>query len=680
MESDTEMEDFDRSEEGSNWSDDSYLADEDFSFDYQEGVDPHEDALDWEEEDSNESASDSPPRVTPRIESQSESGVNGSESPEETWLPCKGSQSTRTSSVETEEDEGPLLSTLHPDQQRSPSTKTHSPRKRVLASPSLKSKVPRLSTPRKTSRLPHRTESDQPWKTEEDPDEGPQPLRFCPSRPPGPQVDPSAMYSPLDLFQMFFTKVTVRTLCDNTNRQAARNIGRGKKFKWIDITVKEFYKFIGLVFFTALVKTRAISDYWITNSIFSIPLWQTKAREALQDESAANSARNRDTPKTLPGSAMSVVYHSVSFQTEIAFMIGTTLKEWPQLSISLLTLDIKTEEDEAPPLLIALPSEQQCSPSEPLAEEHYALTEGTLKEKSWSTEKDHDEGSAPLNFSPDRCPGVQLNASATVLSWNIHTSDPDEDAVNDHRKGTPEYDGLFRLKPLLNDIRHACLSYYHPQKNLSVHKRSVASKCMVSNLRAHEHFKEKLTKVGFKLFVLTDSSNGYTVDYIELISCYSANRKTFKWYRSLFFLFVDIATTNSFLIHKDLCKGNKVQPVPHKDFMENLTAQLCEVPLEIPTRRGKTGHMPIRIKVTDNISRMATFGRRHCENCKKTRGYLQTPWICNEYQDVTIVEFYKCIGLVLFIGQLKLRKIVDYWKDLNLFSVLFPTTFMSRDR
>ncbi|XP_013997129.1 uncharacterized protein isoform X2 [Salmo salar] len=97
MESDTEMEDFDSSEEESNWSDDSYLADEDFSFDYQEGVDAHEDALDWEE-DSNESAGDTPPRVTPRKESQSESEVNCSGSPEEPWLPCKGSQSTRTSS------------------------------------------------------------------------------------------------------------------------------------------------------------------------------------------------------------------------------------------------------------------------------------------------------------------------------------------------------------------------------------------------------------------------------------------------------------------------------------------------------------------------------------------------------------------------------------------------------
>ncbi|CAB1320933.1 unnamed protein product, partial [Coregonus sp. 'balchen'] len=363
------------------------------------------------------------------------------------------------------------------------------------------------------------------------------------------------MYSPLDLFQKFFTKATVRTLCDNTNRQAARNICRGKKFKWIDITMKELYKFIGLVLFTALIKTRTISDYWITNSIFSIPFPAT--------------VMNRDRYR--------------------------------------------------------------------------------------------------------------------IISWNIHMSDPDEDAVNDRKKGTPEYDRLFRLKPLMNDIRHACMSCFHPHRNLAVDERMVASKAINGLI---EYIKSKPTKYGFKIFVLADSSNGYTVDYAvymgknvfpigfgmsydavsietqskpkntghtpvpiksvadkskrssagrrrcefckksgrsdkdtpwkcnecgvalcvipdrncfhdwhnlegmapELISCYSANRKTFKRYSSLFFNFVDIATTNSFLIHKDLCKGNKIQPMPHKDLMEKLTAQLCEVPLEIHTRRGKIGH------------------------------------------------------------------------------------------
>lgn len=90
----------------------------------------------------------------------------------------------------------------------------------------------------------------------------------------------------------------------------------------------------------------------------------------------------------------------------------------------------------------------------------------------------------------------------------------------------------------------------------------------------------------------------------ELISCYSANHKTFKWYRSL-------------------CLT--------KISWKNLQNSFVRFPLRFPPGGGKLD-TPTRIKVTDNISRTVTFGCRHCENCKKTRGYLQNPWICNEFQ------------------------------------------------
>jgi len=35
------------------------------------------------------------------------------------------------------------------------------------------------------------------------------------------------------------------------------------------------------------------------------------------------------------------------------------------------------------------------------------------------------------------------------LAWNIHTSDPVEDAFNDSRKGTDDYDCLHRIHPCM---------------------------------------------------------------------------------------------------------------------------------------------------------------------------------------------------------------------------------------
>uniref|UniRef100_A0A3P9N534 PiggyBac transposable element-derived protein domain-containing protein n=1 Tax=Poecilia reticulata TaxID=8081 RepID=A0A3P9N534_POERE len=63
---------------------------------------------------------------------------------------------------------------------------------------------------------------------------------------------------------------------------------------------------------------------------------------------------------------------------------------------------------------------------------------------------------------------------------NLHLSDPEDDAVNDRRKGSPEYDCLHRLRPLYDSVRVAC--------------------------RAS---KKQTASWGIKLFVLCDSS-GYT--------------------------------------------------------------------------------------------------------------------------------------------------------------------------
>lgn len=62
-----------------------------------------------------------------------------------------------------------------------------------------------------------------------------------------------------------------------------------------------------------------------------------------------------------------------------------------------------------------------------------------------------------------------------TLFWNIHMSDPEEDVKNDKRKGTPDYDKLARIKPLVDDICTACQAHYHPRKELAVDERMVAT-------------------------------------------------------------------------------------------------------------------------------------------------------------------------------------------------------------
>ncbi|KAJ8370383.1 hypothetical protein SKAU_G00104110 [Synaphobranchus kaupii] len=69
----------------------------------------------------------------------------------------------------------------------------------------------------------------------------------------------------------------------------------------------------------------------------------------------------------------------------------------------------------------------------------------------------------------------------------------------------------------------------------------------------------------------------------QLIQYYSTHRKTARWYRTMLLHFLDIATTNAYILHREISSANQVQPMAHKDFMVELVSQLCGMDKAVKT-------------------------------------------------------------------------------------------------
>ena len=71
-------------------------------------------------------------------------------------------------------------------------------------------------------------------------------------------------------------------------------------------------------------------------------------------------------------------------------------------------------------------------------------------------------------------------------------------------------DKLRKVNSFIDYFKGRCLSLYQPRKNVAIDERMVKSRHR-SGIR--QYIKDKPTKWGIKLWVLADSSNGYTIDF-----------------------------------------------------------------------------------------------------------------------------------------------------------------------
>ena len=123
----------------------------------------------------------------------------------------------------------------------------------------------------------------------------------------------------------------------------------------------------------------------------------------------------------------------------------------------------------------------------------------------------------------------------------------------------------------------------------------------------------------------------------QLIGKYNTLRKTNKWWKTLFFHFIDIARVNSYILFNEFRQKYPNNPDLKRpanynqlDFTMELTRQLAgiedyeEIPVRL--RKKKIGAHPMRVMVSENRSRCklcyAKFqkdikSRYYCVTCKQ---------------------------------------------------------------
>lgn len=495
-------------------------------------------------------------------------------------------------------------------------------------------------------------DSAKSWKTEKDPDFCPVANRFIPARPPGHQLNSNNRHTPLDLFKLFFSNDAILTLCQNTNKQAAENIAKGKKYSWTDLDIPEFLNYIGLTFFFSLVKLDNICDYWKKNTIFSVPF---PADVMPQDR-----------------------YRAISW------------------NIHMSDPDKDVENDRQK----GTPQYDHLSQLKPLMDtiKHackmfYHPRQNLLIDERTLVRKNHTGSIQKMAANPKKC-GFKLfvlsDCSGYILDFAVYTG------KSQFESGTGlAYDSVMRLvksaylgsgynlfldhfytspklfKDLLSLNIGACGTYRDNRRGCpTTQSNALKTKDHKGTLRwiredSVVFVKWKDSREVSICSTVHQAFSGYTVERrgknengkptVRSIPCptpvmeynkymggtedllgqltqyYSVHHKTSYWYRLLFLHFLDIAATNSFLLHKELCKEKHEEPMTHRAFLEELTAQLCGVTVAVPPTKGSSGHLPVPISNQPDSCNRVSYGRRTCVQCRlKKKEYQSTPWMCKE--------------------------------------------------
>lgn len=489
------------------------------------------------------------------------------------------------------------------------------------------------------------------WKTEDDPDVAPAKLKFSPRRTPGVQPPVHLVrHTPVDIFGCFFDAEVLRLLCANTNKKAARNKERGRKFQWRDITVEELKKFLGLLLYMSVLNLPRMTDLWRRNTIFAIPFPATvmsrdRFKAILSSLYICDPAEDALNDRA-KGTEEYDCLHRVRLLIE-HMRIRCMAVYHPRQHISVDERMVATK---------ARLSFKQYMKDKPTkwGLKFFVLADcnGYAVDFRLYTGKARESSGNGLSFDvvTSLVNREYLGTGYIVYCDNFYTSPQlfrhlglqGFGACGTYRPGKvgapqTEKNALTRRSPRgsIRWIRDGDLLFVKwmdtREVSMCTNVHSVHSGETV--LRWKKNGEGSYEQVPVPRPTVVAEYNRYMggVDTSDqMIGTNSVHRKTHRWHMIIFQHMLDIAVTNSFIVSKEQAANRRERPPTRQEFQEELCAQLLGVPLNTSAQQPQTSQMSSEDHYPGPTSRgqiqsqRASMGRRGCALCKRS-----TPWQCD---------------------------------------------------
>ncbi|KAL1252136.1 hypothetical protein QQF64_019932 [Cirrhinus molitorella] len=455
--------------------------------------------------------------------------------------------------------------------------------------------------------------SEQKWKSTDEPDiEPPQPV-FKPRQKPGPRLVSSESCSPLQYFELFFSKSVLRTIVANSNAYGAMR-QEGSKKPWEDISVKDFKSFLALVIYMGLLKCFKLTDYWRKSHIYNLPypsqimssrkfLTISTALHLSDPKVDAENDKKKGTPEYDRLCKIKPLYQDIRDACRASFH--------PFQNISI---------DERMVASKARNGLKQYMKNKPTKWGYklFVLADSLC---GYTWDFFIYEGKANLEYSKGiSYDSVMILANERLLGSgyklfvdNFYTSPKlfrDLLQKKIWACGTGRRSAFVEWKDRRDVLM--CSTFHKAFKGDSI-KRTVRG---TDGVWAIQDFPVPAA-------VLDYNKHMGGVDLSDaLISFYTVLHKTRRWYRSFFFHFVDIAVVNAFILHQQMAKMKNQKPLTQKAFREALVTELAGTgpatgPSCIRPTLTRYSHLP------KYISGDSSIGRRKCRLCT-----YKTPVMC----------------------------------------------------